>query len=429
MSEKHEAIDKLCEGEITKDVYNLLLNLNENDDDNDAEILSHDYLESLREATPFKDGIDKRLAELGVDIKISAKEKVDFILTKCREHDIPTDSSASKVFLSAPTLKNWLTTAPPNDRKKVFLLCFALEMNLTQATEFFVKSFLSRPFNFKDTAEAVYYYCFHCGKTYTKAKELLSRIEAMPKQNKGLDRKNIMTVTIGAELREITDEDELVAFLVANQFDKQEQHVTIRKEIERLLQENMPLATEERKRNLYVTSDYKNDYSQYKQIDEMEEINTSAQLLDQINGFSSEACLELGGVANSNLPKLIASNLPTRQNLVGVLKGTANDDMYRKTLELLFFYNYYAEAMFEQLDAGKNLVDMDLLNFETEKQDEGYYEEFRIQLDALLENCGYLQLYTRHPFDWTLLYCARHNNPLDAWRDIIEDYYLAQADN
>ncbi len=424
MLDKNDAFKKLPDGEKTKKVNELLSFLND-DDDNEAKVLTREYLESLRDATPFKDGINKRLAELGIDTNISVKDKVEFILTKCQKHGIPTDSSTAKVFLSKPTLTNWLTTAPPNDRKKVFLLCFALEMDFVQCNEFFLKSFLSRPFNFKDTTEAVYFYCFYREKTYSKAVELLNRVEAQSKPSKSKNAREIATVTIGEDLCEILDEDELIAFLVANQFDKQEQHVTIRKEIERLLQDNKRLATKERKRERYATEDY-DKYDQLKQI----KITTDEQLLDQINGFKSdsEQNLKLGGIANSNLPKLIASNLPTRQNLVGVLKGTANDDMYRKTLELLFFYNYYAEALIEQLEAGIYIAKVDLLNFEPEKQDESYYEEFKMQLDELLEECGYLQLYVRHPFDWLMLYCARHTNPLDAWRSIIYNYYLIKAD-
>ena len=49
------------------------------------------------------------------------------------------------------------------------------------------------------------------------------------------------------------------------------------------------------------------------------------------------------------------------------------------------------------------------------------YEE----LQTVLAECGYVQLYWRNPFDWMIGYCAMSLNPLDTLRDLIEEYYLS----
>ena len=402
---------RLSEGEETKRCNSELSNFHydeDYDDDDEHQILTDKYMEFLRHATPFTDGINKRLAELDVDENASIKEKIDFILCQCEKLGILNDSSATK--LNAPTLKNWLTSAPPTDRKKVFLLCFALEMNLYQCKEFFFKSFLSRPFNFKDNTEAIYFHCFAYNKPYRKAVELLSRLENMPKYD-AID--NIDTISVGEEIAQITDENELLEYIANNQFDKTKQHIAVRERINKLLKLDMLLATEE---------------SEHDNTEPNKPINSCGKLLNQIYNFHSDAA-QLGRFSKSKLPPLIAKNMPTRQNMVKVLNGeTDNDDLYRKALELLFFYQYYTSEKCNQIKCGIDLCSIDLLNQDRDKKDELHYYQFKNLLDKTLNDCGYLQLYVRHPFDWVILFCARHNNPLEAWRDIIDDYYLSMAD-
>ena len=55
-------------------------------------------------------------------------------------------------------------------------------------------------------------------------------------------------------------------------------------------------------------------------------------------------------------------------------------------------------------------------------------DEFKTEMNGILEKCGYVQLYWRNPYDWMIGYCIQFagdgGNPIYRLRDIISDMYL-----
>ncbi len=119
-------------------------------------------------------------------------------------------------------------------------------------------------------------------------------------------------------------------------------------------------------------------------------------------------------VAQSRFPKLICKNFPKRQLFSNIQKHEASEDVIRKALIILVFYEFYATAL---LNAEKN-ASGDVMDFGEE------YEDFKVELDDILLECGYVQMYVRNPFDFFIVYCAKTCNPLDTFRTLIAEYQL-----
>ena len=52
-----------------------------------------------------------------------------------------------------------------------------------------------------------------------------------------------------------------------------------------------------------------------------------------------------------------------------------------------------------------------------------YFNGFADEVDTILAQCGYIQMYWRHPYDWMFGFCASTDEPLDALREIISICY------
>ena len=74
---------------------------------------------------------------------------------------------------------------------------------------FLLKSCLCRPFNYKNTNEAVYFYCLSKGLRYGDARRIIARVE---EAQKSVPEGNVCTEQIGQELEIMRDEDDLVEY-------------------------------------------------------------------------------------------------------------------------------------------------------------------------------------------------------------------------
>ena len=317
-----------------------------------------------------------------------------FLAIKCQE---------AEVNISRQTLTNWLTKGRPsntaNGRENVYRLCFALQMNTQQTSEFFLKEYLERPFNYKDIHEAVYFFCLNNNLKYPDALRLLSTIEsAKVVDNPFADN---VTELIGEHLKDIKTEDSLVKYLLENRSGLTIQNQTATKKIERLIESCKTIAPKE-----YALSYYTDKNITVDNIDE---------LLSVIYGYSARAKENAKpvfkkSINKSNFPELIRRNWPQREQLQQILdKKNASYDVIRRTLIMLTFYDFVATA---------------LVNNALEY---GIFDEFTDEMNTILAECGYVQLYWRNPFDWMIGYCAQAPNPLDTLRDLIEEYYLSDA--
>ena len=315
-----------------------------------------------------------------------------FVSKKCKE---------AGVNISRQTLVNWLTKGLPANtaggRENVYRLCFALQMDAQQTREFFLKAYLERPFNYKDIHEAVYFFCLNNGHTYSDAKKIIETIESSSsKENPYADN---ITERIGERLSEITTEDELLKYVTENRSGFSIQNQSATEKIEALVERCKAVAPKE-----YAINVYNEKSITVSNIDE---------LLSVIYGYSARATINSTlvhkkSISKSNFPDLVKRNWPQREQFAQILeKKNASYDVIRRALIMLTFYDFAANAT---------------VNHALEC---GIFDEFVDEMNTVLADCGYVQLYWRNPFDWMIGYCAMSPNPLGTLRDLIEEYYLS----
>lgn len=387
-------MEKFQEGEFTQLIFERILEI---DQTLTEELPGIEEMEFLDPSMLFQEGINRRLIKLGFNGDIDSVDcKMDFLRKQFQKNKV-------EPRVNDVTLKNWMTKAAPtgndNGRENVFKLCFALEMNAEETAEFFLKAFLNRPYNYKKTNEAVYYFCLRNGINYVDAVRIITTIQNIP-QSQTVE-KEVNTERIGYEISNITDEEELIKYLAENRYSDEEQHYTSVEKIKSMLNNCFELAQKE-------TQFTRGTPVIVKSVD---------ALLDVIYDYDADSMRknEKKTIQDSRFPKCVKANWIDRQAFHNIEKHlTRTEDVYRKALVLLKFYSYYADAYCK----ARSKMTEDEIDFC------GYADDFEAELETVLAECGYIQLYKRNPFDWLILYCAAFPNPLSTFRDIISKYFL-----
>ena len=125
--------------------------------DPDEELPGNEYIDQLDDLSLFTDGITRCLLKLGYhDFECDVGKTVSLVRECCVK---------AGVDISRQTLVNWFTGSIPSasaaGRENVYKLCFALKLTADETCEFFLKSYLERPFNYKNIHEAVYFFCLN----------------------------------------------------------------------------------------------------------------------------------------------------------------------------------------------------------------------------------------------------------------------------
>ena len=355
--------------------------------------------------------------------------------------DNNADNLASFIFerseelqteLSSLQIKNWLKKAAPTGnkagRENVYKLCFTLNLTAQQTKEFFLKAYLECPFNYKNVNEAVYFFCMNHDIQYIEAKKILTII------NDTADIENNSptndTQLIGKEICDLTTPEDLIKYICENRFCFSQQKTKARKKIEELKKNCYELAIEEfelyNKQNNKNKNDKKASNDTADSIDNIDTVssvnnsdepkNSDDYLLNLIYGYHARANenykkVYAKSISKSSFPKKIRENFPQREQLENIKKGNASSDVIRKTLLMLQFYSYFADAFLHKAE------------FER-----GLFDEFVDETNLLLDECGYVQLYWRNPYDWMIGYCACAPNPIDELRNLISEFFLDNED-
>lgn len=116
---------------------------------------------------------------------------------------------------------------------------------------------------------------------------------------------------------------------------------------------------------------------------------------------------------NNNIPYIVRNNFPSKKTFSDVLseKKISTSESYdaiRKVIILLNFYHFWVN-----IKLGESLSKLS-----SDELFEIYYDE----TNALLNNCGYGELYYANPYDWIFL-CSSYNkkDPLEYFRSFVEE--------
>lgn len=162
----------------------------------------------------FLEGVIARLRKLGFACDLSDTSS---ILTEIKQR------YKQHLGISCPrTVQEWIkgTTPSVTERKNNYDLCYALEMNLHETAEFFLKHYLTLPFNYKDTTDAIYFYCLYHQHPYSVVTQLLDVAATFKTQ----DTSNTDTLQIGRHIITIANNEEFLEYLAHHCFSNEQQY-------------------------------------------------------------------------------------------------------------------------------------------------------------------------------------------------------------
>ncbi len=139
----------------------------------DEEIFEEDVLEYLQDETSFM--------SFGEGIRRIIRKKMPESYYKDERKFLKEKANEQSIKFNKNTVDSWFDGTPPKkgdkDRERMFLVCFALKLDLEETIELFQKVYCDRPFNFRNYKEFIYFCCINNGWDYDHAQSLINQIE------------------------------------------------------------------------------------------------------------------------------------------------------------------------------------------------------------------------------------------------------------
>lgn len=385
---------------------------------------STEYAMELDNRNPVLEGIVERLIQLGIQItcedkKVITKELNNRYIAMGIEEGVPR------------AVKNWISGTPVNPayRENLYNLCIALGMNTEQVRVFFLKNYMTIPFNYKDRTDAIYFYGISHDLPYLEILKLLNENELDEDSNSDFFESTKM---IGNYIAEIDDIEIFREYLRRYSYGKRKQYETASKSILELSVENAAYAEIERTLKIGLMRERENKKGELLSesiiLKDDKTVNFKA-LLFVIYGYDNQERYANKKTKISKceyLPKAFRENFPNDQEFSRIVKKEASPDVYRKALVIMKFYNFFCSSMLTYIYG----TDKPEVNQKPKSTWEGYrnrdideieadLNDFYYETGLLLSQCGFEQMYARNPFDWLMLYCAKSNDPMDTFRELL----------
>ena len=373
-------------------------------EDDDVYKYSAKYIEEISANNFFVDylkryiGINKDRINFCGDIE-SLDDIFSFLKSCYAKEGIKGDRGKGKDSYNPSLVKKWIYEGMIPSRTEAHRLCFCLEMDIKTAEELLLKGCMMKPFNYKDIEEATYYYALNNNLRYSEALEIIAIIDNYEMVDNVSPEND--TVNIRASIKNLVDKDEFIKYINMNKMGFAKQSRKAIGVLKQLIEESVIFAEWDREKywHEHITS-------------KIESVNDLPTIMNVILGYEARAQEHKEDIykikiAKSKFPSLIRNNFPDVQTVNLLLKtDTPSVEALRKAIILFAFYNYFTE-----------------LNINKIMYDVNKYNEFVNELDAILAECGYLELYWRNPYDWMFGYCAGANSPVEELRNLIQYFY------
>ncbi len=373
--------------------------------DNDLlwEIDSMDELQESKELIPPYFDLGQNFASFSIFISNTAKKRGfsgkenDTAALAAFIHNAVIKTGGN---LSKATIKNWLTKSGPdgNGRTNVYQLCFALELDVPQTFELFMKAYFERPFDFHRIEECIYWYCIKNHLPYCHALEMIQSVQNSSHEDDApvIDATN----QIAEQVKQFDDEALLIHFLSTHQSSFEVNNKTGREKTEKLIDECKELANQLQAEKKAIINSADDLDTAHKLIDSDE------KLLAEIYGFHARS-EEYKGYGFA-FPDRVKRNFPQFSQLQKIRSGNGlTYDIVRKALILFGFYRFFAT-----------------IRLESDGDIEGdVFDEFKDEMNGILDECGYASLYVRTPYDWMFLHCATTASPLEELQTFTNDFW------
>jgi len=273
------------------------------------------------------------------------------------------------------------TTPGVTSRRNHYDLCFALEMDYYEMVRFFQKTFLTIPHSVKNRNDAIYMYAFYHKKPYATVSELLEKSAGAPLR----EDTHTTTSQIYSKIMELDDDAAFLEYVSRHCYPEELCHQHARDYIKK----SVAKIREDLAKNNYEATNNK---------------ASNSEVISTILGYRYQNKDDRDAWKNGKkkeLPKRFKENLPTDVTLGKILNDeSVSYELLRKTVILMKFYDFYNEISMKSVSL-------------TDKEVHDNLNDFMGELNGILANCGFAQIYVVHPFDCLIIYCANSYESLE----------------
>lgn len=350
---------------------------------------------------------------------------------------------------SLSTVNSWITgTHRPliesGYRKQIYEICFALNLDLQETIWFFHHVYYDRAFNCHTIDESVFYFCFKNNISYQNALHIIKAIEDAPTKTVISKINHNYTLFVQQKIEEINSTEELILFLILNKENFSSWNESAYKTLTDLVSELLPSENGKKdidkiKRKIksnnssfgiipklsnqkewgLVMKEFFFDFSDesYIHILDGKNIRSNNFLLEQILGMKLQDKSKKDAshknerfIEKESIPDIVKNNFPSKKTMSDILseeKVLQNKpyDSIRKLIILLYFYRFWCEIKINNLDDSNDEIPLS--------------DIFIDEINYLLFQCGYEEIYAGNPYDWIFLCSAQAYDPLSYFRQCI----------
>lgn len=404
------------------------------------------YLYDENSFRPFKEGLTNLLRSHGYTGTI--QQMPSFLFSKLQEIGSEiTFKTVNSWFLGQHRPK-----VEASSRKRMYEICFALNLNLNETCEFFHHVYYDRAFNCHTIDEAVFYYAFLHNINYMTSLKIISDIKSTDNNTSKIDSNSLnFTKLAQTSIRDFQSIDELKEFLIENKKNYKEWNISARKTLNNFIEQLNGSSTnkEELRANINrlkrqlrsqtksnkfklenyanqglliqeILFDASNSFIGFEQEIEdslrKEHLFTNAFILHRFFPNSLEKNPYI------HIPYIVKNNFPSKKVMSEILdpskiQVSKSYDSIRKMLILLKFYTFWLNIK---------------LNKTSTTSTYSIEDKFRIFIDETnftLQQCGYDDLYSVNPYDWIFLLSSHQPNPINFFRDFTSELFDPSEDD
>ena len=356
------------------------------DYDTDAEYASTiEFLNAEHGFRSFGDGLVALMQKK--DPSMDTDKAIAHLADCCKKSGIELSEIGS-----TNTLKSWFKGGPrpkkgEDSRDAMFALAFALEFTSEETAELFHKVYLDRAFNFRNEKELVYYFSLANGKTWADAKRIITAIEH---DADGYDA-TLYTAAIQSDVDKFSNESDLLAYIKTHRHNMEQNNVTAKKHLDKLLDQAKKYAIEEAE-----LPEHEGQFDGSWKNEKTVSVNFMYALITDTAPSAKKGTTTV--FKNARLPKEIKNRFPEAGSFS---EKEPTYESIRKMIIMLFSYTFWYHVQWKQ-----KTFDI---------------EDYTEQLNALLNECGFSPLYYGNPYDWMFLYCTLSDAPLDVFRGMVSE--------
>ena len=289
-------------------------------------------------------------------------------------------------------------------RDRIYQICFALDMKPDQVKDFFRRGYWERVVNYKSESECVYWYCLQRGLSYERAVTILKRVQEEREGTQETEHFPMEpTAAIGQAVLACPDERALVRYLVDHKESFLQKNVTAIAKVEKLLADGKELAKKlDEKENKPADRFFRGK----RDVTDERYLNFLYGVFARTHKKGKYICKDPYSGPRKSFPLGYArANIPSAHQLSKIRKGGDGgmmNDSIRKTLVFLDFAHF---ALGEKLAE----YDQDVRRMPAGKKSGSggsHYASFLKEINEILEESDFPELYLRNPYDWLFAYCV-----------------------